>query len=139
MLENDENKPPQPFGASKPDIAALMARLINNQEERDKRQEERDKRQEERDKDRDKRQEERDKDRDKRQEERDKDRDKRQEDRDIALGEKLSALADSMKSVTDSVEKLQENMLRPAHHATPVSFSALMPINEDSFTSPTVG
>ncbi|KAJ2540206.1 hypothetical protein GGF49_004623, partial [Coemansia sp. RSA 1853] len=117
---------------------------------RDRRQEERDKRQEERDKDRDKRQEERDKrqeERDKRQEERDKERDKRQEDRDKrqeerdkALNDKLSALADSMKGVTDSVDNLRKNMLRTSqHHATPVSFSALMPIDEDPFASPTGG
>ncbi|KAJ2560504.1 hypothetical protein GGH12_004751, partial [Coemansia sp. RSA 1822] len=139
-----------PSGSDKPDIVALMQSLINSQKERDRRQEERDKRQEERDKDRDKRQEERDKrqeERDKRQEERDKERDKRQEDRDKrqeerdkALNDKLSALADSMKGVTDSVDNLRKNMLRTSqHHATPVSFSALMPIDEDPFASPTGG
>ncbi|KAJ2564234.1 hypothetical protein GGH12_002114 [Coemansia sp. RSA 1822] len=132
MLENDENKPPQPSGSDKPDIVALMQSLINSQKERDRRQEERDKRQEERDK----RQEERDKERDKRQE----DRDKRQEDRDKALNDKLSVLADSMKVVTDSVDNLQKNMLRTSqHHAAPVSFSALMPIDEGPFASPTGG
>ncbi|KAJ2121110.1 hypothetical protein IW147_004559 [Coemansia sp. RSA 720] len=98
-----------------------METLINSQKNRDRRQEERDKRQEERDK---------------RQEE----RDKRQEERDKALNDKLSVLADSMKAVTDSVGNLQKNMLRTSqHHATPVSFSALMPIDEGPFASPTGG